>query len=287
MNHSKLHHSTEHVYWLEPDDRSDRPIIGAVAGSEGSLIVEAGNSPAHLKLFFDEFEKFDLAPPTFLTATHWHWDHVFGASALDAPFIVHRETRDMLANMARLEWSDEALDRRVEDGSEIEFCRDMMKKELSEVERSALEIRIPDVAFATEVELDLGGVSCQIINVGGNHGSDNSVVYVPEDKLLFLGDCTYEAYYNGPVQYNTRKLFPLLDRLLEFDAEIFLFAHSPEPMGKEEMCAYTSRLKMIGRTVERFEGRRDAIMTELQMLFASALSEDDLEYMNSFIAGLT
>ncbi len=70
MTTSKLHHSTKHVYWLDPDESTDRPIIGAVAGTRGSLIVEAGNSPAHLKLFLDEFSRFDLAPPAFLTATH-------------------------------------------------------------------------------------------------------------------------------------------------------------------------------------------------------------------------
>ena len=286
MSTPKLHQSTEHVVWLAPDDRTDRPIIGAVAGTRGTLIVEAGNSPAHLKLFLNEFAMLGLAPPRFLTATHWHWDHVFGASALDVPFMSHRETRDVVAHMATLDWSDEALDRRVREGSEIEFCRDMMKKEFSETERLALEIRVPDIAFATQVELDLGGVTCQIVNVGGDHGADNSVVYVPEDKLLFAGDCTAENYYQPPVHYTSEKLFPLLDRLLAFDVELYLFGHNSEVVGREEMCAYAERLKIIGKTVEHLGGQREAIMAELLTLLASELSEDDLESMSSFIAGL-
>ena len=286
MAASKLHHDTEHVFWLDPDERTDRPIIGAVVGTRGSLIVEAGNSPAHLKLFLGELTTLDLAPPSFLTATHWHWDHVFGASALAVPFITHRKTRDMLAEMASLDWSDDALDLRVATGREIEFCRNMVKKEFSEAERLALEIRIPDITFTTQIELDLGGVSCQLLNVGGDHGPDNSVVYVPEDKLLFLGDCMYEAFYSGPVHYSTKKLFPLLERLLAFDADMYLFAHSQELMSHEDMRSYAARIKMIGSAVERLAGRRDLIISDLQQRFSSPLSEDDLEYLDSFIAGL-
>ncbi|GAB4428720.1 MAG: hypothetical protein Fur0044_26540 [Anaerolineae bacterium] len=39
-----------HVYWLPPDDRTDRPILGAITGERATLLVDAGNSPAHAQL---------------------------------------------------------------------------------------------------------------------------------------------------------------------------------------------------------------------------------------------
>ncbi len=128
-NDPVLHHTTPHVVWLSPDERTDRPILGAVTGQNATLIVGAGNSPAHADLFLGELSKVQIAPPRFLALTHWHWDHVFGSAAFNLPTFASMETRRKVAEMASLDWSDEALDRRVAEGVEIAFCRDMQMVE--------------------------------------------------------------------------------------------------------------------------------------------------------------
>lgn len=173
MSPSNLNPISPNVYWLSPDDRTDRPILGAIAGEYRTLIVDAGNSPAHANLFLSELATLDLVPPAFLALTHWHWDHVFGTSAINLPTFAHTETKRIVAEMSRLDWSDEALDRRVEEGVEIEFCRDMIKAELPD--RTRLRIKPPDIAFTTRIELDLGGVTCHIVHVGGDHTADSSI----------------------------------------------------------------------------------------------------------------
>ena len=240
MNQSKLNQITTHVYWLAPDDSTDRPILGAISGEHGTLIVDSGNSPSHAKLFLDELSKVGIPAPKFLVLTHWHWDHVFGTSAINLPTFAHIETKHIVAKMAQLDWSDEALDKRVEEGSEIEFCRDMIKAELPD--RADLKVRPPDIAFTDQMEIDLGGIACQIVHVGGDHSSDSIIVYVQDDKTMFLGDCLYENIYDRAPRYTPQKLFSLTEKLLNYEAEYYILAHEPEPMSKMKMIEFTRSL---------------------------------------------
>ena len=94
--------------------------------------------------------------------------------------------------MRTLDWSDSALDQRVKEGSEIAFCRDMIKLELPH--RSQRVFKIPEISFDSEIEIDLGGVSCQIKHVGGDHAEDSSIVFIPEDGIVFLRLCPHRSH---------------------------------------------------------------------------------------------
>lgn len=283
MANSKLHQITPRVYWLEPDERTDRPILGAIAGARATLMVDAGNSPAHVKLFLDELAAVHVAPPNYGVLTHWHWDHVFGTSALDVPTFAYRDTQRKVVEMAGLDWSDAALDRRVAEGVEIEFCRDMLKLELPD--RTGLALRPPEIAFTGQIELDLGGLTAHIIHAGGDHSADSSIVYVPEEKVLFLSDCWYQNLYHHPPTYTTRKLFPLLERLLSFEAEFYLEGHNPAPLSRAEMEQYASLLKTIGQKVDEIGPNRDVILVDLAHILAEP-PEEYVETVDAFIAGL-
>jgi glyoxylase-like metal-dependent hydrolase (beta-lactamase superfamily II) len=278
----KLNQISPHVYWLPPDATTDRPILGAVAGERCTLIIDAGNSPAHAQQFQQALVGVKLAPPRFMVLTHWHWDHVFGTIAWPLPTFASVETQRKLSEMAGLDWSDAALDERVAAGIEIEFCRDMMKLELPD--QTQRRLIPPDIAFTTQVTLDLGGISSHLIHVGGDHAPDATIVYVPEERILFLGDCIYPNLYHQPPCYTTQRLFPLIDRLLSYEVDYYLEAHNPDPVPHTEMREYMARLKTIGQEVDHRGNDREAILAALQD--RGDLSEDDIELVDYFLAGL-
>ncbi len=279
-----LNRLSKHVYWLAPDETTDRPTLGVIVGDETTLIVDAGNSPAHANLLLDEIAKRQIVAPKYLVLTHSHWDHVFGVAAFDVTTFASQETQAIVAEMATLDWSDAALDRRVEDGTEIEFCRDMIKVELPE--RSNLQIKTLDIAFTGQLEFDLGGLSCIVKHVGGDHASDSTVVYVPEDKIIFLGDCLYEDLHHGPRNYTIPKLFPLIDEIMSFQVDYYVWGHHPEPMPKVEMSAFVDLLKSLGELVEQVGDDRDLILGELQKGAVESLDEESVEIVDAFLAGL-
>ena len=279
-----FHQISRHVYWLSPDHTTDRPLLGVVTGATGSLIIDAGNSPAHVHLLLDAMQQRRLPPPTFAMLTHWHWDHVFGTSALDVPTFASRETARIVRILAELDWGDAALDERVAAGTEIAFCRDMIKAELPD--RTDLTLRPPAIAFDTAVTIDLGGVSCELVHVGGDHAHDASIAYVPEEKILFLGDCLYDDLYHGPRRLTTTQLFPLLDRLLAYDVDFYLASHDPEPLSHTRFAADATLFKAIGETVATTGLDRGAMLDQLPHVLPIPLADDHCEIVDAFLAGL-
>src|SRR5690606_10842421 len=131
---------------------------------------------------------------------HWHWDHIFGLSVLSkAISISSKKTKVDMEKLIHLLWSDEALDARVKEGTEIEFCANAIKKEFPEHRDNT--IVLPDITFEDRVEIDLGGVTCIVQHVGGDHASDSVVVYIKEEKILFVGDCIYSDIYANKRKY--------------------------------------------------------------------------------------
>ena len=283
MTHHEFKQAAPHVYWLSPDGATDRPVLGVVAGRSGSLVVDAGNSPAHARLLFDHMAAAGLPAPRFLALTHWHWDHWFGAAAFDAPAIAHVETRCILVEQAAWDWSDAALDARVEQGIEIAFCRDMLKAELPE--RSDLVLRAPDVAFTGELTVDLGGITCRLIHVGGDHAADSVIVHVPEAGVVFLSDCRYDDLHHGPRRLTAAKILPLYDRLLRLDAELYLGGHEPEPITRAALAAEAALVRRIAATVERLGSDRAAVLAALREELGSALDEEAIEIADALLAG--
>ena len=182
-----------HVDRFTPDDRTDRPALGAVHGERGTLLVEGGASVAHLGAFAAELAARGRPPVVGIALTHWHWDHSFGSAAIAAPVIAHRDTAAALAVQAGYDWSDAALAERVRDGREIAFCAEFLRLELPD--RSDLEIVVPTDTFAERRDIDLGGVEAALVHVGGDHAADSVAVHVPADGVLFLGDCLYQRLY--------------------------------------------------------------------------------------------
>ncbi len=279
MGSHTLKQLTPHVYWLSPDATTDRPVLGAVAGRERTLIVDAGNSPAHAQLLLQELSKIEIPPSAFVALTHWHWDHVFGTSAFDLPTFAHAETRRMVAEMAQWDWGDEALDRRVEQGVEIAFCRDNIRAELPD--RCGLAIRVPEIAFTDRAGIDLGGVCCEVVHVGGDHAADASVVYVAEDRVMFLGDCLGPDLYSGEPSYTTGKLFPLLDRLLSYHVDWYLEAHAPAPISKAGLAQYAGLCRLVGEAVAEVGPDR----ARLQQRLAAVWDDEVAELADGFLAG--
>ena len=259
-------------------------MLGVVCGTRATLLVDAGNSPAHANLLLDEIARLRLPSPTYLVLTHWHWDHIFGAHTLNLPTIASLGTRRIVTHMAQLDWSDRALDRRVAEGSEIDFCRTNIKAEMPD--RSQLVIKPPEIGFEGQIELDLGGVTCRIEHVGGDHSADSSVVHVIEDRVVFLGDCLGEDLYSGPRSYTPQKFLPLIERIFNFEADFYLEGHAPQPASRRVLADDLAIYQLIGREVERSGADRPGLLSALQTRLGRSVNHEELEIVEAYLAGL-
>ncbi len=190
-----IHSMTDNICYSMPVAATDRPLLGFIAGSQASLMVDSGISPAHAREFLAAIARFDPAPLKYQFLTHWHWDHVFAIPAVGAECIAHALTEEKLQEMRGYSWDDAGIEELVDSGFLPRFGADCLKAEMpSEQERVIGSV---DRVFTAPLELDLGGITARIEHIGGTHTADSSVLYVPEGRVVFAGDCIYGRRFNG------------------------------------------------------------------------------------------
>ncbi|MCY7574813.1 MBL fold metallo-hydrolase [Bacillus pumilus] len=269
--------------YITPVSLTDRPILGMVVGNNKTLMIDAGNSEDHANYFIQKTLKQENAKPDLVVLTHWHWDHIFGLPALpDTVSIASVKTRKEMEKLLPFSWSDEAIDERVRVGTEIEFCAKAIKEEY-QIHRE-IQVVLPDVTFDRRMEIDLGGVTCVVQYVGGDHAADSVIVYVKEEKIMFLGDCMYPKMYAEKVHYTVKEILRLLDELEAFDADTYIPSHQ-RPWTKEEFRQETDKLRMIAKYTDLYGGNRQRIVSEYQAHVNRELKEDELETIAYFVNG--
>ncbi|MGE7868854.1 MBL fold metallo-hydrolase [Bacillus paramycoides] len=271
-------------WYMTPVSETDRPILGMVVGKEKTLMIDAGNSEAHAQLFLEMLKEQNISNPDFVALTHWHWDHIFGLPVLqNALSIAHSETKKEMDTIVSYEWTDEALDARVKEGTEIEFCADCIKKEFNEQPRN-IEIIPPTLTFQNQLELDLGEVTCVLKHVGGDHSQDSVVIYIKEEKILFLGDCIYADIFSSKWNYTTKQTFKLIQELEGFDAETYILSHG-KAIDRAEFLQEIRLLKTVGTYTEIHKGDVEKIKEAYKQELDRELNEEELETITYFVNG--
>lgn len=228
-----LNKLTNHIYYLEHNPEVDRPMLGYVKGDKYSLAIDAGYSANHVHDFYKaiEVEKFDK--PNFTVITHWHYDHTFGMHAINGVSIAHEKTNDFLKEQQV----------RARDINYIE----LMKKDDVHFEKEysgqdKLSIVLSDITFADKMTLDLGGITAQIFHAVSPHSDDTTCIYVPEEKVLFLGDSTSEDFFNNGYM-DKDKLCSLIQTIQSIDCRYCILSHC-EPLTKEDLLSYLFTIEL-------------------------------------------
>lgn len=191
-----LQQITSRSFFLPNDHQTDRPCLGYVRGDRYALMIDAGNSPAHHRLFLDELAAAGLPAPDAIAITHFHWDHTYAMCAATAPTLVNHKTQEHLMQMSRWAWNLPAMEDRLRTGEDIRFCHDCILKEYPDLD--AIRVVPGTVVYHEQLTLDLGGIHAQLIHLENSHANDCSIVYIPEEKLAFLGDITCDDLHHGP-----------------------------------------------------------------------------------------
>ncbi len=269
---------TDRVFYMPCSEQTDRPALGLICGDNYSLIVDSGNSPKHAKEFLAELSTMSIPPVKYLVITHWHWDHVFGIKDMNLVTISHEKTKEKLEEMKGYKWDDTSLDKYVKEGIYNDFTIDCIKKEISD--RYNFTLGNLDITYKDSIEIDLGGIKCIVKAVGGGHTEDSSVIYVPKEKVIFLGDCVYGTRYNGEYGYTQEKLLPMIDEIEKFEADYFIIAHE-ELYDKKHINELWSQLRTAGKIVGTDTSSEEATK-RFSETYNRMPSEDEAFYIKCF-----
>lgn len=274
-----------HVFLMHAEHETDRPILAAITGERRTLLMDAGNSPAHAELFRQELDRRGIRQPDLMVLTHWHWDHTFGMEAWNGiTALAQEETGRTLASLEKYDWSDTCLKELVRQEIISSASEADIRKEYGG-NRSIRLVR-PDVLFKERIEVDLGGVTCEAVHVGGDHSPDSCYLFVREDKVLFLGDALGPSVYGGPRLYTSGSFLRLLSAAFGFGAHLYVESHGI-PMDDEAFRADLAPWRLLAETVKAHGGNREAVVRELKArLSAEELPVDLLEGIGYFMAGI-
>jgi glyoxylase-like metal-dependent hydrolase (beta-lactamase superfamily II) len=163
----------EGVYVI-PDGRVPLvPNIGIVLGSRAALVVDTGMGPRNGEVVRDHAEALATGRPLFLTITHFHPEHGYGAQAFEpGAMIVYN--RGQLAEL------------REKGQPYLEMFKtfgDSVAEQLDGV--TLVE---PHIVYDGAADLDLGGRTAQLRTWGLAHTRADQIVFLPEQRILFTGD---------------------------------------------------------------------------------------------------
>ena len=272
---------TEHVWFMPREEEHYRPALGYVCSGPKSMVIDTGNSPEHISDMYGYIRSQGMPDPSFSMVTHWHWDHVFGMSSSPAKSLANSLTNERLINMQHWDWSDSALNSRVAAGLEIPAFAESIRKEVPM--RHSFKVTSTDISFDSRINVRLEDLLIELHHVGGPHSEDSTVAFVPQDKVLFLGDCYREDIYTGGGSIRLGELKLLLKRLETFDAEWFVPSHE-DPICKEDFMKKMNEVAAIGEVV----GDADELTEGKDRLSAARkrdLTEDEIYYVKRFVTG--
>jgi cyclase len=190
--------------------------VGVIALDERALVVDA-QYPGSARMFREAIPRVTEKPLTHLLLTHVHGDHVFGNMIFkDLEIVSHRRLYEKMENSLKNEWAPGNLEKMLET-----YRKDAPERWwLFE----GLEIVLPKTTFTDRWELD--GV--EFIHMPG-HTDCCSVVYVPDDRLLFSGDLLFVNRFPwaGDPTANPDQWIESFTKILAMDVEKIIPGHGP------------------------------------------------------------
>ncbi|MDH5805754.1 MAG: MBL fold metallo-hydrolase, partial [Gemmatimonadota bacterium] len=189
-----------------------------VIDEQGVLVVDTQQSPSAARALIAEIKDLTDLPVRWVVNTHWHGDHVYGNQSYREAFEVvefvgHHETaqgvleegaaqlaeeiEEMPASIeARRTWMAEGKGPggqvlTAEDSASLMRSLSLREAQLRELE--GLTLIPPNVTFGRNLKIDFSNHRVELMYFGPAHTRGDAVVYLPDIKLLAVGDLLEEA----------------------------------------------------------------------------------------------
>ncbi|MQA16558.1 MAG: MBL fold metallo-hydrolase [Pseudonocardiaceae bacterium] len=235
--------------WLLPDGSWGWSNSGLITGSGASLMVDTLFDLTLTREMLEGITSVtDRHPLRTLVNTHSDGDHMFGNELLAA-----RDVEIVASEAAAELMTQEAVDALVNvqqvPGPTGEFARHIF----APFTFDGITATGPTRTFSGELSLDVGGREVRLIQVGPAHTPGDTLVHVPDAKLLYAGDILFVGgtpiVWAGPIG----RWIAACDRILDMDVERVVPGHGPLS-GKPEVAAMREYLVFVEReTRKRFE----------------------------------
>ncbi len=158
-----------YAYTAEGDPNS-----GIVIGDDAVMVIDTQATPAMAQDVIRRIREVTALPIKYVMLSHYHAVRVLGASAYRPEHVIASE--DTLSLIKERGEQDKA--------SEIGRFPRLFRN----VESVPPGLTWPTMTFSGRMTLWLGKLEVQLIQLGRGHTKGDTVVWLPQDKVLFSGD---------------------------------------------------------------------------------------------------
>jgi glyoxylase-like metal-dependent hydrolase (beta-lactamase superfamily II) len=195
---------------------------GFVVTDDGVVVFDALATPALGQAMVDAIRQVTAQPIRRVLVSHYHADHFYGLQALKAQGAevwAHESARATLA-------SDETGHRLAQRAAELApwIGRDM---QLVGADRW---LALPR---GGEERFQMGGLHFRVIDASGAHSPDDIMLYVEEDRLLFVGDLFVTGRIPFVGKADSARWLLMLERMLSTKPAIVIPGHGASSQAPE------------------------------------------------------
>lgn len=202
--------------------------VGLIRANGGWVLIDSAFCALELLEALDR-KGIVLADLQLAFNTHFHADHTWGNQLLHCPILGHRDCRERMQVMAAEAWSAAGL------ASWLDEVEHSHPEQAERCRKRIADLRVtpPTEVFERERELVLDGSRLRFLHLGG-HTPDLSVLWLPDEGVLFASDLLFEGRYPFILDGDLPVWIEALETLRKLGAEVIIPGHG-NPCGEAEL----------------------------------------------------
>jgi cyclase len=198
--------------FIESDHRGAN--YAGIATDVGMIVVDTPMVPNQAKAFREELIRVSGGKPfLYVVNTDHHRGHILGNQYFQpTPVIAHEQAWKHMKG-----YGDNFKQRVI----------DSFKKEPDvQAQLTDIQIVVPKVTFSHRLDIVRGGRDLRIIRIGG-HTAATSVIWMPNESLLFVGDAVWVDQHPYMAQANSKEWLDGLTYIRKFKADRIVPGRGP------------------------------------------------------------
>ena len=196
--------------YLQADGSWGLNNAGFVVGRRGATVIDTCFTERRTRAFLDSIRRVTSLPLNTLVNTHHHGDHTHGNYLFrDSTIVGHELCREAVleAGLPRPDNTIGLLFPNVDWGN--------------------LELAAPTMTYRDRMTLHVEDLKLELIFMGPAHTTNDTVVWLPDHKLLFSGDLIFNEGTPFVVMGSVAGSLVTIERLRALGAETIVPGHGP------------------------------------------------------------
>ncbi|MFC1916906.1 MBL fold metallo-hydrolase [Chloroflexota bacterium] len=200
------------------------PNAGFVLAGDHMLVIDSLMSPGTGQQLAEYVRQVTDKSPTYLINTHHHADHIFGNQTFSPPatIIAHENVREVMLSQG------EAL---------IESVAERFSRLVPKFEDTI--VVAPQITYRDRMTLHFGGRTVELIHPGVAHTHGDTMVYLPDDKLLYAGDILFNHIF-PPIVGSSTGWIAVIEEVEAMDVDTIVPGHgyiaTKKELGELKQC---------------------------------------------------